>query len=283
MTSNPLHLFWPHHHNNYKAKLLHHQSLLVLLGLFVMAQSALTLAYRLKPDILGYASQISPTEVIALTNQKRAADGQPILKENKELDAAAAAKAADMIGRSYWAHNAPDGTEPWSFILNSGYGYLHAGENLARDFNNPKDVVEAWMNSSSHRANLLSSKYQDIGVAVIDGKINGVETTLVVQMFGTPQSAAPRISASEDTSLIKKVLAQESAPLPFPKIQLSPFAVSRSISLAFVILIITVLAFDWLIVWRRNLIRLSGKNWAHLTYFLILFVIIILLKQGLIL
>ncbi len=279
--ANPLHLFLPHHTNNHKAKLLHHQSLLVLLGLFIMAQSALTLFHTVKPGVLGYASQISPTTVIELTNQKRIAGGQLPLKENKALDEAAAAKAADMIGRSYWAHNAPDGTEPWNFILNSGYSYLHAGENLARDFSNPQDVVEAWMNSPSHKANLLSSKYQDIGIAVIDGKINGVETTLVVQMFGTLQSAAPRV-ASEKTTLVKQVLAQESVPVQLPKFQLSPFDVSRSISLAFVILIAVVLAFDWLIVWRRNLIRISGKNWAHLTYFLTLLIILILLKQGLI-
>lgn len=281
MTANPLYLFLPHSHNNHKAKLLHHQSLLVLLGLFIMAQSALTLFHQIKPGVLGYASQISPTTIIELTNQKRMAEGQPPLSENKALDEAAAAKAADMIAQNYWAHNAPNGTEPWSFILNSGYSYLHAGENLARDFSNPTDVVEAWMKSPSHRANLLSGKYRDIGIAVVDGKINGIETTLVVQMFGAVQKAAP-VTTSESTSLVKQVLAGESVLVPLPKIQLSPFDVSRSISLAFVILIVAVLAFDWLIVWRRNIIRISGKNWAHLTYFLTLLIIIVLLRQGLI-
>lgn len=280
MTANPLHLFFPHPHNNHKAKLLHHQSLLILLGLFIMAQSALTLFHQVRPGVLGYASMISPTTVIELTNQKRAAEGQPPLKENKALDEAAAAKAADMIARNYWAHNAPNGIEPWNFILNSGYSYLHAGENLARDFSNPTDVVEAWMKSPSHKANLINAKYRDIGVAVIDGQINGVETTLVVQMFGTLQGATPSVT-SEKTSLVKQVLAQESVLAPLPKIQLSPFDVSRSISLAFVILIVAVLAFDWLIVWRRNLIRISGKNWAHLTYFLTLLIILVLLKRGL--
>ena len=280
--ANPLHLFLPHTHNNHKAKLLHHRSLLILLGIFVMAQSALSIIGSTPSNVLSYASFISPSTVIELTNKERRIVGLPALKENGKLDRAAVAKAADMIARDYWAHNAPDGTEPWTFILNSGYSYLHAGENLARDFTNPKDVVEAWMKSSSHKANLISSKYQDIGVAVIDGKINGVETTLVVQMFGTLQSAAPAV-ASEKTSLIKQVLAQESVPIALPRIQISPFDVSRSISLAFVILIVTVLAFDWLIVWRRNLIRISGKNWAHLTYFLTLLIILVLLKQGLIL
>lgn len=282
MASNPLHLFLPHSHNNYKAKLLHHQSLLVLLGLFIMAQSAISIFHTTNPNILGYASQIPPSAIIELTNRQRQSAGLNPLKENKFLDEAAAAKATDMFAKDYWAHNAPDGTEPWSFILNSGYSYLHAGENLARDFRDPASVVTAWMNSSSHKANLISPKYQDIGIAVVDGKLNGVDTTLVVQLFGTTQATLPQVT-SRGASSLSRVLANQTQAYAAPKIQLSPFDVSRSISLAFVILIIVVLAFDWLIVWRRNIIRISAKTWAHLTYFLTMLIILILLKQGLIL
>lgn len=282
MASNPLHLFLPHPHNNFKAKLLHHHSLLVLLGIFIMAQSAISIFHTGNPSVLGYASQISPSAIVELTNKQRQEAGLNLLKENKLLDEAAAAKAADMFTRDYWAHNAPDGTQPWSFVLNSGYSYLHAGENLARDFRDPASVVTAWMKSPSHRANLISSKYQDIGVAVVDGRLNGVETTLVVQMFGTSQSALPSIT-SENTSVVPKVFAEEVRSPAVPNSKYSPFDVSRSISLAFAILIIITLAFDWLIVWRRNLIRISGKTWAHLTFFLTLLTILILLKQGLVL
>lgn len=282
MASNPLHLFLPHSHNNFKAKLLHHHSLLVLLGIFIMAQSTISIFHTGNPNILGYASQISPSAIIELTNRQRQNAGLNLLKENKLLDAAAAAKAADMFARDYWAHNTPDGIEPWSFISNSGYSYLHAGENLARDFRDPASVVTAWMNSASHKDNLLSPKYQDIGIAVVDGRLNGVETTLVVQMFGTSQSALPSVT-SENTSVVPRVFAQETRASALSSLQLSPFDVSRSISLAFAILIIITLAFDWLIVWRRNIIRLSGKTWAHLTYFLTLLAILILLKQGLVL
>lgn len=281
MASNPLHLFLPHSHNNFKAKLLHHHSLLVLLGLFIMAQSAISIFHTTNPNVLGYASQIPPLAIIELTNRQRQEAGLNPLKENKLLDTAAAAKAADMFARDYWAHNTPDGAEPWSFVLDSGYSYLHAGENLARDFRDPASVVTAWMNSPSHKVNLLSPKYQDIGIAVVDGRLNGVETTLVVQMFGTSQSAPP-VVASENTSVVQRAFAQETRALA-PSLKLSPFDVSRSISLAFVILIILTLAFDWLIVWRRNIIRISGKTWAHLTYFLTLLAILILLKQGLVL
>src|SRR3989344_3277074 len=242
--ANPLHLFLPHTHNNHKAKLLHHRSLFILLGIFVMAQSALSIIGSTFPNVLGYASFISPSTVIELTNKERRIAGLPVLKENGKLDRAAVAKAADMIARDYWAHNAPDGTETWTFILNSGYSYLHAGENLARDFRDPDAAVPAWMNSASHKANLISPKYQEIGVAVVDGKLNGVETTLVVQMFGTTQVATPQVSSAND-SVIQRVFAQEEqAPA---SVSISPFDVSRSISLAFVTLIVASLAFDWLI------------------------------------
>lgn len=282
MISNPLVLFLPHHHNNYKAKLLHHQSLLFLLGLFIMAQSSLSIFQSIKPGVLGYASSIPPAAIIELTNKERLKAGLAPLKENRSLDEAAAAKAADMFSKNYWAHNSPDGVQPWTFILNSGYSYLHAGENLARDFRSPDGIVNAWMDSPSHKANLISSKYQDIGVAVVDGKINGVETTLVVQMFGTSQGSAPAVT-SQTNSLVRTVLAQESIQPTISRDLLSPLDISRSISLAFVILIAAVLAIDWFIVWRRNLIRVSGKTWAHLTYYLTILIILILLKEGLIL
>lgn len=282
-------LFFPHPHNNHKARILHRHSLLVLLGLLVMAQAAIGLSHQIKPGVLGYASVIPPQTIIELTNNERTKLGLASLKVNSELTKAAEAKAVDMFAKGYWAHNAPDGTEPWSFILNAGYSYLHAGENLARDFNSPEAVVTAWMNSPSHKANLISPKYQDIGVAVMDGKINGVETTLVVQMFGTLQSVAPKIQA-QNTSVVAPVLAaaQEAkpvvaAPQPLTVPKISPFDVSRSVSLAFVILIVVVLAFDWLIVWRRNLVRISGKSWAHLTFFATMIIILIILKRGLIL
>lgn len=280
MLSRLVAIFLPHENNNHKPKVLHHRSLIILLGVLIMAQSAIALVNQLNPGILGYASLIPPQTIVELTNKERQRLGLSPLKLNAKLSQAAQAKAADMFAKNYWAHNAPNGREPWSFILDSGYSYLHAGENLARDFNNSDSVVEAWMKSPTHRANLISSKYQDIGVAVVDGKINGVETTLVVQMFGTIQSATPLVETS-DTFTVPKVLAQEVVLSGQPKF--SPFDISRSISLAFVIMIIAVLAFDWLIVWRRNIIRISGKNWAHLTFFATLIIILVILKRGLIL
>lgn len=282
-----LHLFIPHARHNHKARLLHLPHLLVILGLYIISQSAIGFFSARYPQILGYASSIPVTEIITQTNLIRAQKGLPSLKENAALSAAATAKANHMFAQDYWSHTAPDGTTPWYFILNAGYNYLHAGENLARDFRSADSAVTAWTKSPTHMANLVSNKYDEVGVAVVDGSLNGKETTLIVQMFGSNQAitkaatnnldATGSITQEAQFSLVAPVLAQQSS-----QALVSPFGLSRSISLAFIILITAVLALDWFIVLRRNLIRISGKNWAHLTYFAALIIILVILKQGVI-
>ena len=267
-------IFLPHQHNNFKAKLLHKWSLFTFIGLFLMAQSTISLTNQLKPNVLGYASFISTAKVVEITNLERNKTGLSDLKINPELSQAAKSKAADMIKRGYWAHNTPDGKEPWIFISQAGYSYLQAGENLARDYSSAESAVSAWMNSGSHRANVLNPNYQDIGVAVIEGKLKGVETTIIVQMFGKPQASKSKIASTNTKLEFQSVLAAGSANL------ISPLDLSRSISLSFLLLLVATLIFDWLIVWRRNLIRLSGKTWAHLTFVGSLTIILLLIKQG---
>lgn len=281
MAHPALTLFVPHPHNNHRAKLLWPRSIFILIGLFIMGRSIVDITTSVHPGVLGFASQISPTKVIELTNSERLNAGLSIVKENKELDAAALAKVADMFANNYWAHVSPSGTEPWYFISNSGYKYQHAGENLARDFSNPKDVVTAWMASPTHRQNLLDKRYNDIGVAVMDGYLNGVDTTIVVQMFGTVQNSVSKIAA--DSVSVPPVLASENKTVTNLNTSLSPLDLSRAWSLAFVIMILIALSLDWIFVLRYNIIRISGKTWAHLTYFICLVAVLIIIRQGIIL
>lgn len=273
-------LFAPHPHNNHKAKILQPRSLVILIGLFIMGRAVVDMTVGLKPGVLGYASQIDPEKIIELTNKERLNAGLTVVKENTELDQAALAKATDMFENNYWAHVSPTGTEPWYFITQSGYKYQHAGENLARDFSNPTDVVKAWMASPTHRQNLLDDRYKDIGVAVMDGYINGVETTLVVQMFGSTTTTVAKIAA---TNVTNTVYAEEPAPEKLiPESGLSPMDLSRAWSLAFVILVMFALSLDWIFVLRYNIIRISGKTWAHLTYFAGLAIILLIIRQGIV-
>jgi len=280
MAVHPLHiLFAPHPHNNHKPKLLWHQSMIVLMGLLVMGRAMIDIFAGVEPGILGFASQIAPEKVIEYTNAERQSNSLPPLKYNQELSEAATAKAIDMFNSNYWAHVSPTGTQPWSFITKAGYNYLHAGENLARDFSEPQKIVTAWMASPTHRRNILDSRYKDIGIAVMDGYINGVETTLVVQMFGVEQSGASEVSSA---NVVSQVSATEPNKI-YPESGISPFDAKRSWSLAFVILIIIALSLDWFIIWKNNIVRISGKTWAHLTFFLALTAILLIIRQGLVL
>lgn len=148
-------------------------------------------------QILGYGSSITVPQVLTEINDERALHDLPGLTIDENLSQAALAKAQDMFADQYWSHTAPDGTQPWDFIKSSGYQYSVAGENLAKNFTETHTMVEAWMNSPTHQANVLSPNYSNTGIAVLEGELDGVETTLVVQMFGQPEKRV--IIPSEET------------------------------------------------------------------------------------
>ncbi len=135
---------------------------------------------------IGYAqaSTITPENVINLTNSERVAWGLNTLQPNSQLSAAALAKANHMFEKQYWDHFGPEGESPWQFIRGAGYDYVYAGENLAKGFRTAEGIHEAWMASPTHKENIISGNYKDIGVAVVEGVLLGKQTTLVVQMFG---------------------------------------------------------------------------------------------------
>lgn len=191
------HLFHPGESNNFRPKVLHPDAMLMIVlvvaGALLSSVSFFRFAHPLG-WVLGYASNIDVGQVVASTNQERQQQGLAALVYNATLAQAAQNKANDMFANQYWSHTSPAGKDPWSFIGAAGYKYRVAGENLAKDFANTGDMVRAWMDSPTHRANIVNAKYEEIGVAVVNGVLNGVETTLVVQMFGTPTTAKPALA-----------------------------------------------------------------------------------------
>lgn len=135
--------------------------------------------------------------VIQWANFQRAENGIAALAQNSQLNKAAAAKVDDMFSGQYFAHVAPDGKDASYFSLSAGYEAIAIGENLALgNFKDDKDLVEAWMNSPGHRANILQADYDEIGVAVKKGMFEGRATWLAVQIFGRPQSDCPQPNAA---------------------------------------------------------------------------------------
>lgn len=131
------------------------------------------------------ASDIAPGEVIALTNSAREKEGLIPLVSNTKLASAARDKAEDMLKNDYFAHTSPKGVDPWYWIKKAGYEYKYAGENLAINYTDAKEQHSAWMKSATHRANILNAHYREIGVATVEGKINGETSLVTVELFGT--------------------------------------------------------------------------------------------------
>lgn len=103
-----------------------------------------------------------------LTNEQREANDLPALATNELLRQSACHKAAVMVKHDYFAHVAPDGTEPWHYFREAGYTYQHAGENLARNFTDDAAVVRAWMESPTHRDNVLGD-FEEQGICSVEG------------------------------------------------------------------------------------------------------------------
>lgn len=282
------HLFIPHESNNQKAKILHPSSLSILTIFLISFQLILSFTGKSFPQVLGYAANISPSEVIRLTNEKRVQNGLSPLSENSTLSSAAIAKGNDMLAKGYWAHFAPDGTSPWSFFTSFGYKYRYAGENLARDFSSPSSAVEAWMNSPTHKENILNSKYQEIGIGVVEGSLAGADITIIVQFFGTPANSAPSIPDVKAKEVTVTII-QTPSPVPTPIPQaattvkapiLSPFDSTKNISLAVVGLLLLVLSIDLIVVRRKRIARIGGRTLAHLAFFGMILAVILILKAG---
>jgi uncharacterized protein YkwD len=143
------------------------------------------------------ASQIPLTQagVIKYTNLAREKNGLSPLKENTKLDSSAKIKVEDMFSQQYFAHQSPSGLGVSDLAKNAGYDFIAIGENMALgNFNDDQALVEAWMQSPGHRENILNSKYQEIGVSVINGTYEGETTWIAVQHFGMPASACLEVS-----------------------------------------------------------------------------------------
>lgn len=276
------HLLIPAETNNYKPKSLQIDFLMIylitaFLMSFVFKKIDLT-------NILGFATDITIDKLYQLTNQEREKNHLPPLNYNKKLASAAYQKAQDMFAKNYWAHFAPDGKTPWDFILNSGYSYEYAGENLAKNFLFSDGVISAWMNSPTHRENILKSTYTDIGFAVVNGVLNGEETTLIVQMFGKPNTSSiakqPEVN-NQKINLNQPVEAEEIEKNPQPMVlskNTSHFAFN--INIIFFSFLLLALILDFYFVAKFRIIRISGKTLSHIIFITFIIIGLIIISKG---
>lgn len=302
-------LFIPHHFNNYRSKLLHNSSLVILIAFLVVVGVSASFIQHKYPNVLGISYSISENEMLSQINGIRQGNNLSPLSLNQKLSSAASGKASDMLSKNYWAHFAPDGsTSPWQFIKGAGYNYLYAGENLAKGFTNSSDVVTAWMNSPTHRDNILSSKYKDIGFAIVEGKLQGEDTVLVVEMFGATtypvianqpevkleEVAKPAqevqkpkeepVKVVQEPNLLGKnanlaaVVPKTNSVITKPKVDLS--ITSKSISLFILSLLIFAFIMDFVIVERSKIPRIVGHNLDHIMLVILFALLIVMQRTG---
>lgn len=157
------------------------------LVLILAAQVLTSLSIGARPQVLGYASNITVSGLLSNTNSERAGAGKSALSLNSKLNTAAQGKANHMIENDYWAHTSPDGVTPWYWFDYAGYDYVVAGENLAYGFDTSAGVINGWMNSPSHRDNMLNGAYEHVGFGIANGSdYQGGPNTVVVAMYGDP-------------------------------------------------------------------------------------------------
>lgn len=160
---------------------------------------------------LAYATEMSRSGLLSSTNVQRNSNGQASLTINEKLNQAAQAKANDMVARNYWSHNTPEEEEPWIFFDAQGYIYTKAGENLAYGFDTSGATVIGWMNSPSHKANLLDSAFTEVGFGFANSSdfVTTGEETIVVAMYGRPPVVAQVTPTTQNAPTPEEVAPAE--------------------------------------------------------------------------
>lgn len=195
--------FIPHEDNNYHPHILHAKRMAWYGGLFVVMKAivlifvfVLPFSALVMPDVLLGQQQ----KIIALTNDLREQKGLPQLAIENKLNTSADNKAMDMARRQYFSHKGPDGKTVSDWIREAGYSYSVAGENLAMGFPSAEEVVNAWIKSPTHYANLIDPDYQAIGVGLESGLYNGQDTVYLAEHLAVPQPATKAIIKSSSAA-----------------------------------------------------------------------------------
>lgn len=160
----------------------------ILMGIFFIPQTA-------------YFAYITENSIIDLTNSEREKIGANELIRNDALDRAAQKKGEDILKNQIFKHNFTN-RQFSDWIRDENYKYSHVGENLAIDFATNTGVIEAWLNSESHKKNLLNKNFREIGVAIVEGKFRGENTTIVIQVFGSPLNSLSINNGTDSQSLL---------------------------------------------------------------------------------
>lgn len=212
----------PHQKNGYKPSFFGKESIVVILTILLLIELAYLGQLFIVVKKTDFLAAVLPSVLSILANEDRIVNNAIPLTVNPLLAQAAIKKAEDMVKKGYFSHTSPEGVLPWYWLDKVGYNYSYAGENLAVNFTDSKDVQNAWLNSSAHKANIIKKEFKEIGIGTAEGKYQGKDATFVVEFFGTParsntvavakkSNTQTPISVSDSNQLPAKVLGEETA------------------------------------------------------------------------
>lgn len=255
------------HHRHDKNYLKTYMPYLPLL-LIVVIGLAINSFWASRSQVLGVAVNLTANKIIQETNSERSLVQKDDLAVNSKLNQAAQAKANDMVQRDYWSHNAPDGTTPWSFVDSNGYQYQAAGENLAFGFMNARQIIDGWMNSPEHKANILNSNYREIGIGITtsDNFQGKGPATIVVALYGQPTGSNLGVQATvSGTSAPGANLTNQ----PYRNVSRVEMLTGGQAPWAFVVLstltlaALALLVFRHTLAWHRMLVKSEDFVLSH--------------------
>jgi uncharacterized protein YkwD len=185
----------PHKANQYRPHAVRRYGIAVIVLFVFLSQGIYNSATSGR--VLGVETDVTSSGLLEATNQARKDDGEQPLILNQELTKAAQLKVEDMFTNQYWAHTSPSGVTPWQWFGKVGYSYSDAGENLAKNFSTSDGVIAAWLQSPTHRANMLKAGFKEVGFASKTGVLEGHATSIVVAMYGAPAEHAVQGATQE--------------------------------------------------------------------------------------
>jgi len=208
--------FIPHEGNDHRPHFLRWEATMAVAGIILFCEIVFLAGVGFGVSGFRLFGEILSNVLVEQTNAERVTHDLSFLTASAVLEDAAQMKADDMAQKGYFAHTSPEGITPWYWFSEAGYGFSYAGENLAVNFVDSRDVTNAWMNSPKHRDNILGANFTEIGIATSRGVYEGREAVFVVQMFGKPA----RVAAAQTETLpvlLPATIVRKSEEEPLPQ------------------------------------------------------------------
>lgn len=199
--------FIPNEENEFKPLFLRGKNVLFII-LFILFLNFFALFF-LTPIFSGKIDNLAavlPSVLVLKANEERKNIGENEFIVNEKLVLAAQMKADDMAKKGYFSHISPEGKDPWYWFDKAQYKYEIAGENLAVNFVDSNDVHNAWMNSPTHKENIIRQGFTEIGIATSKGEYKGKKAVFVAQYFAKPKEEN---NLSKNTGLLYEFNSQE--------------------------------------------------------------------------